>query len=477
MLNIFFIIGLIILAVGYKTYANYVERQLEPQKDVVTPANRLRDDVDYMPLNDKKNKLIQLLNIAGTGPIYGPIAGAVFGPIGLIIIPIGNIFAGSVHDFVSGMISMRNNGNSIPKLSTKYLGNWSKVVMTIFSIVLLMLVGTVFVTSPAELMNSNFNINYNLILTIIFIYYIISTIAPIDKIIGRIYPYITAILLIGTSLAFISVVMMQITGQVASPEITMSNIFNWNPTGSYIVPGFFVLVSCGLISGFHATQVPIVAKTTDNEMQAKSTFYGMMVGEGVIAMIWCYITILLFDPQTIAETSQPVLIGQIAQMTLGAYLSWILIIAVIILPVTSGDTAFRSLRVIIAETFNVAQTDVKKRIFLAIPIFVCSLLLITAIDFSTLWLYFTWSNHMLAVLTLFIGSSYLYHRQKNYLIMAIPAVLLFIIDTMYLLQDPKIGFGMTSHARVTFYSICIACIISFFIIKIFKSLKVKEDNE
>ncbi len=476
MLNLFFILGLVILFVGYKTYANYVEKQLEPDEERITPAFELRDDVDYMPLNDKKNKLIQLLNIAGTGPIYGPIAGAVFGPIGLIIIPIGNIFAGSVHDFVSGVISMRNNGNSIPKLSTKYLGNWSKVVMTIFSIVLLMLVGTVFVTSPAELMHSNFDINYNLILAIIFIYYIISTIAPIDKIIGRIYPYITAILLIGTSLAFISVIIMQSTGQVVSPEITMSNILNWNPTGAYIIPGFFVLVSCGLISGFHATQVPIVAKTIQNEKQAKSTFYGMMVGEGVIAMIWCYITILLFDPQTIADTSQPVLIGQIAQITLGAYLSWILIIAVIILPVTSGDTAFRSLRVIIAETFNIDQKAVNKRIILAIPIFVCSLLLITAIDFSTLWLYFTWSNHMLAVLTLFIGSSYLYHRQKNYLIMAIPAVLLFIVDTMYLLQDPKIGFGMENHTRVTIFSLLIAGIISFIIIKIFKALKIEEEK-
>lgn len=474
MLNIFFILGILILIIGYKTYAVYIEKQLEPDKDRLTPAYELQDDVDYMPLADKKNKLIQLLNIAGTGPIYGPIAGAVFGPIGLIIIPLGNIFAGATHDFVSGMISMRNNGNSIPKLSTKYLGNWSKIIITIFSIVLLMLVGTVFVTSPAELMHSNFNINYNLILSIIFIYYIISTIAPIDKIIGRIYPYITGILLVGTGLAFISVILMQVNGSIASPDITLNNILNWHPQKTAIIPGFFVLVSCGLISGFHATQVPIVAKTTKNELDAKSTFYGMMVGEGVIAMIWCYVTILLFDPQTIAQTSQPILIGQIAQITLGAYLSWILIIAVIILPITSGDTAFRSLRMIIAETFNIGQQDIKKRIYLAIPIFVFSLLLITIINFSTLWLYFTWSNHMLAVLTLFIGSSYLYHRQKNYMTMVIPGIILFIIDTMYLLEDKKIGFGMENTTLVSIIAIVVATSLSIVVIKVFKKQEINE---
>ncbi len=473
MLNLIFIVGLLVLLIGYKTYANYVEKQLEPDVNRTTPAFELRDDVDYVPLGDKKNKLIQLLNIAGTGPIYGPIAGAVFGPIGLLIIPFGNIFMGATHDFVLGIISMRNKGNSVPKLATKYLGDWSKYVILIFSALLLMLVGTVFVTSPAELIHSNFNINYNLILAIIFIYYIISTVTPIDKIIGRIYPFITAILLVGTSLAFISVIFMQLTGKVSAPMVTVENFLNWNPTQAYIIPGFFVMVSCGLISGFHATQIPIVAKTTQNEGQAKSTFYGMMVTEGVIAMIWCYVTILLFNPETIASTSQPVLIGQIAEITLGAYLSWILILAVIILPVTSGDTAFRSLRMIIAESFNVKQKTMKNRILLALPIFIMSLLLITVIDFSTLWLYFTWSNHMLAVVTLLIGASYLYHNQKNYLIMLIPAIILFIIDTIYLLEDQKIGFGIANHNLVTVSSIIIVLILTGLVTWKFKKVNLE----
>ncbi len=476
MLNIIFIIGLLILFVGYNTYANYVRKQLEIDEERLTPAYKYRDDVDYVPLGDKKNKLIQLLNIAGTGPIYGPIAGAVFGPIALLIIPIGNIFMGSAHDFVAGIVSVRNKGNSVPMLATKYLGNWSKYIVLIFSAILLMLVGTVFVTSPAELINSNFGINYNLILAIIFIYYIVSTITPIDKIIGRIYPFITGILLVGTTLVFGSALIMQFVGKVDAPTVTMANILHWNPTGAYIIPGFFIMVSCGLISGFHATQIPIVAKTITNENRAKSTFYGMMVTEGVIAMIWCYITILLFDPQTIADTTQPVLVGQIASIALGSYISWILILAVIILPITSGDTAFRSLRMIISETFGIAQNKMAKRVILAIPIFVVSFLLITAIDFSTLWLYFTWSNHMLAVLMLFISTSYLYHKQKNYLITLIPAIILFIIDTMYLLQDQNIGFGIESRSVVVIGAIIISTLISTIVFLMSKKVTNTEDE-
>ncbi len=472
MINIIFIIGILILFIGYKLYGKYVEKQLEIDENRQTPAYEFQDGVDYVPLGDKKNKLIQLLNIAGTGPIYGPIAGAVFGPIGLLIIPIGNIFMGATHDFVSGIVSVRNGGKSVPQLAIKYLGNWSKLIVLVFSVVLLMLVGTVFVTSPAELINANFGINYNLILTIIFIYYIISTVTPIDKIIGKIYPLITAILLIGTSLAFIAVLGMQVTGKVELPAITLSNILNWNPTHAYIIPGFFVMVSCGLISGFHATQIPIVAKTIKNENEAKSTFYGMMVAEGVIAMIWCYVTILLFDPMTIASTSQPVLIGQIAQITLGSYLSWILILAVIILPITSGDTAFRSLRMIIAESFNVTQKTMKNRMFLALPIFVMSLLLITVIDFSTLWMYFTWSNHMLAVITLLIGASYLFHKNKNYWIMLVPAIILFVIDTIYLLSDEKIGFGIQNYELTVGLAIVIVLILIGLIVKKFKTLQI-----
>lgn len=471
-----FVIGIAILIGGYLTYSKYVERVLEIDENRPTPAIEHRDDVDFMPLNDRKNKLIQLLNIAGTGPIYGPIAGAVFGPIALIIIPIGNILMGSVHDFMSGFISMRNKGASLPLLARKYLGEWSKYAVLIFSILLLMLVGTVFVTSPAELMVANFSVNKTLIIAIIFIYYIISTITPIDKVIGRIYPFITGILLVGTGMVFLSVLFMSLTGKVEIPAVTMNNVFNWNPSGAAIVPGFFVMVSCGLISGFHATQSPIVAKTIESESKARSTFYGMMVAEGVIAMIWCFITIVLFSPEHIASTPQPAIVAEVAKMALGSYLSWVLVIAVIVLPITSGDTAFRSLRMIIAEAFSISQTTIVKRVLLAIPIFFCSYLLLTVIDFSTLWLYFTWSNHMLAVIMLLTATAYLMGENKNYLITLIPGIILFIIDMIYLLQDQKIGFGMQNHVVAQLSAAVFALVVTFVVIRKSVGFKAKKNQ-
>lgn len=460
-----FVIGIFILVIGYKTYSVYVVKQLDINPDRVTPAININDGVDFVPLPKRKNQLIQLLNIAGTGPIYGPIAAAVFGPIGLIIIPIGNILAGAVHDVLIAVISVRNNGSNLPILATKYIGKWSKIIITIFTSLLLILVATIFVTSPAQLITSTIDINYNFVLLVIFIYYIISTIAPIDKIIGKIYPYITIILLVGTLLTFISVLFMTLMGNIDLPKVTFDNILNWNPTGTMIVPGFFVMVSCGLISGFHSTQSPIVSKTIKTEAEARETFYLMMVVEGVIAMIWAFVTMALFDPTTISETTQPVLIGQIAAITLGSYLSWLLILAVIVLPITSGDTAFRSLRSIIAEVVKYDQKPITNRLILCAPIFLTSLLLLTVIDFSSLWLYFTWSNHMLAVFTLFTAAAYLKYHKKNHLIAIIPGMILLYIDTLYLLTDLKIGFGLNYTISIIL-SIIITIIFTYVITKI-----------
>lgn len=471
-----FIIGLVILTVGYLTYSKFVESQLDITKERVTPAIEFEDGVDFVPMGRTKNQLIQLLNIAGTGPIYGPIAAAVFGPIGLIIIPIGNIFAGAVHDLLIGVISIRNKGANLPTLATKYIGVWSKIIITIFTCLLLILVATIFVTSPAQLISSNFGVNYTLILTIIFIYYIISAIAPIDKIIGRFYPFVTVILLVGTFLAFVSVLFMSFTGNIDLPTVTMDNLFSWNPTGAYIIPSFFVMVSCGLISGFHATQSPIISKTIKCESEARSTFYLMMVTEGVIAMIWAFVTMALFEPLYISQNAAPVLIGEIAIITLGSYLSWLLIVAVVILPITSGDTAFRSLRSIIAEFFKIPQSKIKNRLILSAPIFIASLLLITAIDFSTLWLYFTWSNHMLAVMTLLVGASYLKYRGKKYLIALIPGVLLLIINMMYLFSDELIGFGIKNYQLVVGLSVVTAVVFVYLTLKYSRGFNMKKEN-
>lgn len=477
MILIFFI-GLVILIVGYFTYGKYVENQLGVEPDYVTPAIKNEDGIDFVPIDKKKNQLIQLLNIAGTGPIYGPIAAAVFGPISLLMIPIGNIFFGAVQDYIVGFMSMRNNGNNLPTIAAKYVGKWSRIIFTIFTALLLILVATVFVTSPAELISSNFGVNYNLILMIIFIYYIFSTIMPIDKIIGKFYPFITGLLILGTTLVLVSILGQVMIGNIDSPEFTMSMLFTWkDQTANVILPGFFVMVSCGFISGFHTTQSPIIAKTMKTEEEGKSTFYGMMVAEGFIAMVWALITMLLFDPQTINTSTAPELIPQIATIALGSYLSWIIILAVVILPVTSGDTAFRSLRSVIAEILNLDQTPTKNRVFLAIPIFIVSFLLITAIDFSLLWQYFTWANHLLAVLALFTAAAYLKYRGKNYLMTLIPGFLLFIVDLLYLITDETIGFGLANRPMAFALSIVIALVITVLIVKNSVGFnKVKEND-
>ncbi len=463
---VLFFIGIAILIVGYYFYGNYVEKQLGVEESYLTPAYAKEDGIDYVPIEKKKNQLIQLLNIAGTGPIYGPIAAAVFGPITLLLIPIGNILFGAVQDYTVGFMSMRNGGTNLPSIASKYIGKWSRGIFTVFTALLLILVATVFVTSPAELISVNFGINYSLILAVIFIYYIVSTIMPIDKIIGRFYPFITGLLVLGTSLVLISVLAQVAIGTITMPPFTFDMLFTWkDQTASVILPGFFVMVSCGFISGFHTTQSPIIAKTMKNEKEGRQTFYGMMVAEGFIAMVWALITMIIFDPQTISSTSAPALIPQIATITLGSYLSWIVILAVVILPITSGDTAFRSLRTIISEIISFDQTPTKNRVILSIPIFFVSFLLITTIDFSLLWQYFTWSNHLLAVLSLLTATVYLKYRKKNYIMTLIPGIILFIVDMLYLLTDTTIGFGLENRSLAWLLSVIIAIVITVIILK------------
>lgn len=472
-----FFIGVVILIGGYFTYGKYVESQLGVDEKRQTPAYANQDGVDYVPIKKKKNQLIQLLNIAGTGPIYGPISAAVFGPIALLLIPIGNIFFGAVQDYTVGFMSIRNKGNNLPTIASKYIGSWSKLIFTAFTALLLILVATVFVTSPAELISNNFDINYWLILAIIFIYYIISTIMPVDKIIGRIYPYIAALLVVGTTLVLASIFVQSMIGNIEVPTFSIDMLFTWkDQTASYIIPGFFIFVSCGFISGFHTTQSPIVAKTIENEKEGRQVFYGMMVLEGLIAMIWALVTMIIFEPSIINTSSAPALIPQIATVALGSYLSWIIILAVVILPITSGDTAFRSLRSIIAELFNITQTPIKNRVMLCLPVFFVSFLLIVAIPFGTLWQYFTWANHLLAVLSLITATVYLKYRKKNYLMTLIPGFLLFIVDMIYLITDKGIGFGMESRPTAFILATIISIIITVLILLNAKAFKQDKTN-
>ncbi len=436
-----FLAGIILLIVGYFTYGKFVEKVFGVKEQRTTPAYTHEDGVDYLPMNTKKNSLIQLLNIAGVGPIFGPIMGALYGPVAFIWIVVGCIFAGAVHDYLTGMISIRNRGGHLPELAGRFLGKFMKHVVNAFAILLLLLVGTVFVTAPADLL---FNLMdgwaaMGLILGAIFIYYVLATLLPIDKIIGRFYPLFGALLLISALGVGAGLV---ITG-APIPELTLSN---FHPDNAPIFPLLFLTISCGALSGFHATQTPIISRTTQNEKQGRKIFYGMMIAEGIIAMIWAAAAMSLFDGSTglnelLANGGPAGVVSEASTLMLGAIGGTLAVLGVIVLPITSGDTAFRSARMIIADYFNFSQKKVANRLWIALPLFVISFGL-TRIDFTLLWRYFSWANQSTAVIALFVGAMYLYIAKKNYWISLIPGAFMLMATTTYILNAP-IGFGLS----------------------------------
>lgn len=434
--------GIAILVLGYFTYGIFIEKNFSIEPDRPTPAETLRDGYDFVPMPKWKNAIIQLLNIAGTGPIFGPIMGALYGPVAYIWIILGAIFAGAVHDYMIGMISLRNGGAHLPELASKYLGKPVKHVVNIFTMLLLLLVGTVFVTSPASLI-SNFTPSWmtiGMITGIIFVYYIISTVLPIDKALGKVYPIFGAILIIST----IAIGTSLLAGGHAIPNLTASSLSNWHPDGTPIFPILFFTISCGAISGFHATQSPMVSRTSTNEREGRFTFYGMMIAEGVIAMIWAAAAMSLFDGQTLSEMiasgTPSVVVNQVSVLLLGNILGTIAIFGVIVLPLSSGLSAFRSLRTILADYLHIKQDTLKKILLLTVPLYVISFGL-TQIDFNLLWRYFTWANQVTAVISLLVSTRYLYLKGKNYFVTLIPATFMLYAVFVYIVSQP-IGFGL-----------------------------------
>lgn len=435
-----------LLVAAYFTYGKFVEKIFGPKEKRKTPAYVNHDGIDYLPMHKQKNALIQLLNIAGTGPIFGPIMGALFGPAAFLWIVLGSIFAGGVHDYLTGMISIRNRGAHIPELAGKFLGTIAKHLVNLFALLLLLLVGTVFVTTPASLLHVLIDKKVALvvIVLVIFMYFFLSTILPIDKIIGRIYPVFGAVLLIGT----LGVGGALVLSDYSIPEL---NLTNMHPEGTPIFPILFLTITCGALSGFHATQSPLISRTTKNEKEGRYIFYGMMVAEGVIAMIWAAAAMSLFDGQTlqglINEGTASLVVNEVSMTLLGAVGGTIAVLGAVVLPITSGDTAFRAARNIIADYLNINQVKLAKRLAIALPLFVVSYWL-TTIDFNILWRYFSFANQGTAALALWIGTMYLLVKKKNYLISLIPA--LFITDMVitYILYDSNLGFGLsyaTSH--------------------------------
>lgn len=434
--------GIALLIVGYIFYGRYIEKNFTIDPERTTPAEALKDGYDFVPMSKSKNAIIQLLNIAGTGPIFGPIMGALYGPVAYLWIVIGCIFGGAVHDYMLGMISLRNDGAHLPELASKYLGKPVKHVVNLFSILLLMLVGTVFVTSPANLIKSITPdwLTLGVITILIFVYYIISTILPIDKALGKVYPWFGAILIIST----IAIGGSLIFGGHNIPNLNLATMKNFNPKGTPIFPALFFTISCGALSGFHATQAPMVSRTSTNEKEGRFTFYGMMIAEGVIAMIWTAASMSLFDGKTLSQMidagTPSAVVNQVSVLLLGNVLGMIAIIGVIVLPISSGLSAFRSLRTILADYLNIKQDTLKKILMVTIPLYAISFLL-TKADFNILWRYFNWANQVTAVIALLVSTRYLYLKGKNYIVTLVPGIFMLFACVVYIFSEP-IGFRM-----------------------------------
>jgi len=436
-----FLGGIALLIIGYFTYGKFIEKMFGVKESRATPAYVNSDGVDYVPMSTSKNSLIQLLNIAGTGPIFGPIMGALYGPAAFIWIVVGCIFAGAVHDYLTGMISIRNRGAHLPELASKFLGKVMRHVVNAFAVLLLLLVGTVFVSTPASLLHvlMDGKIALGLIIGFIFLYYILATLLPVDKIIGRLYPYFGALLVISALGVGIGLI---VTG-APIPELSFQN---FHPDNAPIFPLIFFTITCGALSGFHATQTPIISRTTQNEKQGRKIFYGMMIAEGIIAMIWAAASMSLFDGynglnEVLAAGGPGAVVSEVSTTMLGAIGGTLAVLGVVVLPITSGDTAFRSARMIIAEYLNIAQKKFSSRLWIAVPLFVISLIL-TQIDFNILWRYFSWANQATAVIALFVGAMYLYIAKKNYWVSLIPGSFMLVMVITYIL-NAQIGFRLS----------------------------------
>lgn len=454
---VYLLVGLAILVVGGWLYGKYVEKQFGPD-DRPTPAIAKRDDVDYVPIKGWKNTLINLLNIAGTGPVLGPIQGILFGPIALITIPIGCVLAGAMHDYFNGMIATRNGGAQMPKIVTKYLGRGSKGLYLVFSSILLLLVGVVFVYTPGDLIVGDIlgqqAVASNWVLwavyAVIFLYYIAATVFPIDKIIGRIYPVFGAFLIVsalgvligvfadgGAHLGNLKGLLFMETADGVKVYEQFTGGFVGHTNGFPFIPVFFITVACGILSGFHGSQTALIGRTIEHEKQGRHIFYTSMILEGAIAMAWAAGAMVLFNMAQVNEAGDALvagaalnhnttrMVGVISRQFMGNIGGLLAIIGVIVLPITSGDTAFRALRLQIAERFNIDQKPYHKRISLAAALFVPAIAILVyakmdANGFSILWRYFGFANQALAVFALGMASVYLAVHKKNYWIAFIP---------------------------------------------------------
>lgn len=438
-----FICAIIFLLVGYLVYGKIVEKIFRPD-DHPTPAVGHPDGVDYVPMQTWRVFLIQLLNIAGTGPIFGALLGAVFGPVVFFWIVFGSILGGAVHDYMCGMISLRLNGASVSEIVGKYLGGTAKQIMRVFSVILLILVGAVFTTSPAALLARLTPewLDTKFWIVVILAYYLLATLLPIDKLIGKLYPLFGVVLVIMA----LGIIYGLISSGYHLPEISL---VNQHPSDQPIWPFMFITVACGAISGFHATQSPMMARCLKKERDGRKVFYGAMICESVIALVWAAAGVAFYGAtgglqQALTDLGQSGVVYDISVSLLGVLGGALAVVGVVVCPISSGDTAFRSARLTIADWLHIDQAKLSKRLAVTIPLLAVGALL-TQLDFDVVWRYFSWSNQTLAMITLWAASMYLVLQAEKpmySLFCAIPATFMSGVSCTYILMAQE-GFQLS----------------------------------
>ena len=467
-----FIVCLVALIAAYFLYGGVMARiaGIDPKADV--PSKTMYDGVDYIPMPRWRIFLIQLLNIAGTGPIFGAILGACYGPVAFLWITLGGIFIGAMHDYLSGVISLRNGGQSLPDIIGKYLGKGMHKFTLLVIPILMILVGAVFIVTPSQILTDNTDIPYMVWVVVIIVYYFIATILPIDKIIGKVYPIFGAALLF-MALSFLVVLF---SGEYSIPELTTIENMHFNSENLPIVPTLFISIACGAVSGFHATQSPLMARCVTSETQTRPIFFGAMITESIIALIWAAIAMAFFggtetlnDFMLANNSNAGSVVSIISKTTLGRLGSILTILGVVVAPITSGDTAFRSARLIIADMLGFDQRSIYKRLAVSAPLFAIGIF-IAFIDFDVIWRYFAWSNQTLSVFTLWMITAWLMRKGSSFYVLAlIPAIFMtYVCSSFVFVSTQFIGLGATTAAYV--YGAAVTAIFSGLIM-----LKIRKD--
>lgn len=469
-----FYVAFVALILGYFFYGKFVENVFRPDPKRVTPAIEKQDGVDFMPLPTWRIFMIQFLNIAGLGPIFGAIMGAKFGAASYLWIVFGCIFAGAVHDYLAGMMSLREGGESLPDIIGRHLGMNAKKIMRVFTVILMILVGAVFVSGPSAILGKLTSLDPTIWFGVIFIYYILATLLPIDKVIGKVYP-LFAIALIFMA---VGVLVMLIKTNPALPEI-WDGLENTHPAGEDAMPLFpmmFVSIACGAISGFHATQSPLMARCMTNEKHGRPIFYGAMITEGIVALIWAAAANYFFNEHGMGENNAALIVDNITKNWLGEVGSVLALLGVVFAPITSGDTALRSARLIVADFLNKEQKTIKSRLAISLPIFAVTLIvLIYSVSdkegFNLIWRYFAWCNQALSVFTLWAITVFLRKRGNYWWVTFVPAIFMTMVCSTYIFIAPEClhldkTISYTAGAVVTIMTVAVYL----------KSMKSKNDS-